>query len=131
MDLGSGDARILVVDDDPVIRRLVTGTLEVRGAGPVRTVSTLMEAGIAIAEQPFQAAIVDLSLPDGNGMEFVHLVRRGPLSLNPEMMILVCSAYAHPRTTSLLTRLGANAVLPKPPDLPTLLKFVQTLDEAA
>jgi CheY-like chemotaxis protein len=114
---------VLLVDDDAVTRRLIGGFLRARGLA-VTEVSSLATAAMAIAERAFAAAIVDLHLPDGNGMEFVHLARRGPYSKAPQMVIAVCSAYVAARTTQLLMRLGADAVFPKPPEPERLMALL-------
>ncbi len=108
---------ILIVDDDPITLKLVAGALQSRGIGDIETVSTLTEAGNAISQRRYSAAIVDLHLPDGNGMEFVHMVRRGLTSQNRDMVVIVSSAYVSPRTTGLLSRLGATEIMRKPPDI--------------
>lgn len=108
---------VLIVDDDQITQKLVSGALHARGFGDIDVVSTLTDAGNAISERLYSAAIVDLHLPDGNGMEFVHMVRRGLSSLNRNMVVIVSSAYVSPRTANLLLRLGATEVMRKPPDI--------------
>ncbi|NND48705.1 MAG: response regulator [Rhizobiales bacterium] len=116
---------VLIVDDDPVTRRLISGVFEMHQIGPITMVETLGEAGHAIVGQRFNAVIADLHLPDGNGMELVHMVRRGARSKNRDCALIVCSAYAHERTTRLILALGADAVLGKPVDPSALLELVK------
>lgn len=115
---------ILVIDDDAVTRKLVGAALLARGYA-VTQVGGLTQASEAIAAAIYDVSIVDLNMPDGNGMEFVHLVRRGLQSLNPNMTIVVCSAYAAPRPTALLQRLGANAVFEKPAPIEALCALIE------
>ena len=122
---------VLIVDDDPVTGRLISGAFEMHQIGPVTVARTLGEAGHAIVEQRFCAIIADLHLPDGNGMELIHLVRRGPRSKNRNCALIVCSAYAHERTTRLILALGADAVLGKPADPSALLELVKQGRKAA
>ncbi|MFV2092361.1 MAG: response regulator [Hyphomicrobiales bacterium] len=117
--------KILIVDDDIITRKLVGAALLGRGYR-VTQVDGLTEAGKAIATSVYDVSIVDLNMPDGNGMEFVHLVRRGLQSLNPAMTIIVCSAYAAARPAALLQRLGADAVFEKPVPLELLAKLIET-----
>lgn len=125
------DSPVLIVDDDPVTARLIAGVFEVNGIGPTTSVSTLGDAGREIAAGRFRAVITDLHLPDGNGMELVHLVRRGPRSKNRETALIVCSAYAREHTVRLIRRLGADQVLAKPPDPDALLRLVRERAMAA
>jgi len=118
---GADGVPVLIVDDDQVTSRLIGGVFEMNGIGPVVRVGTLGVAGRAIATTRYRAVVADLHLPDGNGMELVHLMRRGRRSQNRDATLIVCSAYARARTTHLLLRLGADAVLDKPADPETLL----------
>ena len=121
---------LLIVDDDELTLKLVAGALRARGFDDIDTASTLTDAGNAISTRAYAAAIVDLHLPDGNGMEFVHMARRGLSSLNRDMAVIVSSAYVSPRTSKLLLRLGATEVMRKPPDIERIVGLI-TLDKAA
>lgn len=121
---------LLIVDDDELTLKLVAGALRARGFDDIDTASTLTDAGNAISTRAYAAAIVDLHLPDGNGMEFVHMARRGLSSLNRDMAVIVSSAYVSPRTSNLLLRLGATEVMRKPPDIERIVGLI-TLDKAA
>lgn len=123
--------RVLIVDDDPVTSRLIGGFFETQGLASVSAVRTLADAGHAITTTAFRAIITDLHLPDGNGMELVHLVRRGPRSRNRDSTVIVCSAYANEGAATLLRRLGADAVLGKPADPPALMDLLCAHDEVA
>lgn len=121
--------RILVVDDDIVTRKLVGAALLARGHG-VTQVDGLTEAAKAIAASTYDVSIVDLNMPDGNGMEFVHLVRRGLQSLNPGMTIIVCSAFTAARPVALLQRLGADAIFEKPISMELLIESIEAEDSS-
>jgi two-component system KDP operon response regulator KdpE len=67
-------ARVLVVDDEPQILRALETTL--RGAGyEVETAATAEEALARAAARPPEAVILDLVLPDGNGVEVCRELR--------------------------------------------------------
>jgi two-component system KDP operon response regulator KdpE len=68
-------ARILVVDDEPQILRALETNL--RGAGyEVDTAATAAEARTAAAVRSPDAVILDLVLPDGNGVDLCRELRR-------------------------------------------------------
>lgn len=115
---------ILVVDDDEMTRRLISGALQARGVNQIEEAASLSEAGKAISAKVFGAAIVDLHLPDGNGMEFVHMVRRGLASRNHDALVIISSAFISPRTSALLTRLGATEIMRKPPDIDKIVALM-------
>lgn len=122
--------KVLIVDDDAVTRRLITGALQARGNFETVEVESLADATAALAAETFCAAILDLRLPDGNGMEFVHMVRRGLASRSRDMVIVVSSAFVSARTSRLLLRLGATEVMGKPPDISRIAALLQQSDAA-
>jgi DNA-binding response OmpR family regulator len=75
-------ARILVVDDEPVIRELVRETLAV-DAHDIRTASTGLEALEAAAESRPDIVLLDVCLTDG--MDGIEVCRR----LQPSRVILL------------------------------------------
>ena len=66
--------RVLVVDDEPQIRRAMRTSLAAHGYD-VRTVSTGEEAVIAAAEDAPELVLLDLGLPDLDGTEVIRRVR--------------------------------------------------------
>src|SRR5713226_5780811 len=66
--------RILIIEDDPQLARLIKHDLE--GAGYVADIVGLASDGLhAASTVAYDALIVDLKLPDGDGMEVVHRLR--------------------------------------------------------
>ena len=66
--------RVLVVDDEPQIRRALRTTLEAHGY-VVETVGTGDEGVVAAAGQPPELILLDLGLPDMDGTEVIRRVR--------------------------------------------------------
>lgn len=66
--------RLLLVEDDPAVRGLVTTRLEREGV-TVTAAATVAEATSALHHSEFDVAILDLTLPDGSGLELLHAVR--------------------------------------------------------
>lgn len=81
---------ILVVEDEADVQQLITFVLE-RAGYAVTCVSGRSEAEAAIFLHDFDAAVIDLCLPDGRGDQIVRLLR----SQSPETRIVVTSAFAH------------------------------------
>jgi CheY-like chemotaxis protein len=67
-------ARILVVDDSPSIRKVVSSILEARGYS-VRTVDDGDVALKALAEEPFSLILLDFTMPTMNGLQFTRAMR--------------------------------------------------------
>lgn len=66
---------ILVVEDEPSIADTLIYTLEKEGFDPTR-VATLQEAREQLDARSYAAIVLDVSLPDGNGFEFLKEIRR-------------------------------------------------------
>lgn len=65
---------VLVVDDDPDIRELIIAQLE-REAFTVRAASCIAEVHAELAEQPADVVVLDLNLPDGDGLALCRELR--------------------------------------------------------
>lgn len=103
--------RILVVDDDPVNRRLLQrmlsrlGTYRVDEAGEGR-------AGIALAAaRRYDAVLLDISMPDVNGIEVCAAIRASSCR---DSRIIACTAHASERDAEHFRDSGFDAVLVKP-----------------
>jgi DNA-binding response OmpR family regulator len=66
---------ILLVEDDPTLSALVQQNLAVQGFA-VDAAATIEEADSALAATTFDAVLLDLSLPDGDGIELLKRLRR-------------------------------------------------------
>jgi len=69
------DPSVLLVDDDPGIRRVVTRTLEPQGI-PVVPVQDITSARAALSEHEFALALLDINLPDGSGLDLCDEIHR-------------------------------------------------------
>src|SRR5579864_4338828 len=77
--------RVLVVDDDPLIRKLLERGLAAEGHA-VDAVATGEEALQRTADEEFDIAIVDLAMPGMDGLELTRRVRADGLTL-PILML--------------------------------------------
>jgi two-component system KDP operon response regulator KdpE len=100
--------RILVCDDEPQILRAVRVVLREAGFEPTLT-STVREALDAAAVRPPDAAIVDLLLPDGDGIEVCRALREWST-----MPILMLSAVGNEDRKVAALEAGADDYLVKP-----------------
>lgn len=101
--------KILVVDDEAGIRKMLSMCLEMRGHS-VKSVSCVADALAEADTRVYDAAFVDLRLGTSNGMELIPSF----LKVCPWMKITVITAYATVDTAVQAMRLGAVDYLPKP-----------------
>ena len=101
--------RILVVDDEPRITSMVTRALTRRGF-EVEQAGDIQVAAALVREQQFDLVVLDLRLPDGDGVSFLgRLVEE-----RPELRVLVLSALADVDTRVRVLSIGAADYLSKP-----------------
>jgi two-component system KDP operon response regulator KdpE len=113
--------RILVVDDEPAVRRSLRANLAARGYD-VTVVETGGEALDEVARHLPDLVILDLMLPGISGLEVADIVRS--MSAVP---ILVLSARGEERTKVEALDLGADDYLTKPFGIDELLARVRAL----
>jgi NtrC-family two-component system response regulator AlgB len=100
---------VLIVDDEPNIRRMMALHLEGRGH-QVRTVATPAEALREAAARSFDVAFVDLRLGADSGLDLLTPL----LAQAPDLKVVVITAYASVETAVEAMRRGAKDYLPKP-----------------
>jgi DNA-binding NtrC family response regulator len=112
---------ILVVDDEKTIADGLRLTLESEGYG-VRTAGSVREALGALVQGEPHAAIVDLMLPDGDGLQLTRELKRR----DPALEVLVITAYGSVRKAMEATKgAGAFHVLEKPFEPDELLVLLE------
>jgi CheY-like chemotaxis protein len=105
---------VLVVDDDPVFRRLACRMLEAGGLVVVAEVATVAAAIAAARELKPDAVLVDVGLPDGDGIKLA-----GELTALPwHPRVLLTSTDPNAASAEDIRRSGAGAFVPKE-ELPT------------
>ena len=110
-------ASVLLVEDEPLLRKQVTASLEQHDAD-VTAVGTLDEARRMIQSLPFDFALLDVNLPDGLGTDLL-----GEGVFSPSTAVVVCTAEGGVRGAVEAIKNGAEDYLLKPVD-PSVLPLV-------
>lgn len=113
---------ILVIDDEPNIRRSLT--LILQGAGYlVSSAATAAEALTCLSTGYFDLILLDIQLPDRNGMDLLPIIRRD----QPDLPVVLLTAHATLHTAMDAVRHGARDYLVKPIRPALLLERVHEL----
>ena len=114
--------RVLLVEDDELIGQGIAAGLDKHGI-TVRHVHTAAQAEIAQQEDIYQALVLDLGLPDRDGLELLNIVR----AVEPCLPVLILSARdaIEHRITGLTN--GADDYMTKPFDLRELAARLHAL----
>jgi two-component system KDP operon response regulator KdpE len=106
--VSAGESRVLVVDDEPQIVRGLRVILTNAGYA-VEEATTKKEALDAVSVRPPDAIVLDLVLPDGNGIEVCTDIRRWS-----QVPIVVLSAVGDERQKVRALDAGADDYVTKP-----------------
>jgi two-component system KDP operon response regulator KdpE len=112
--------KVLVVDDEPQIRRLLRNTLE-RADYAVSLAADAREAMRMLGIDKPDAILLDLGLPDRDGLELVPLIKAG----SDAALIIVSAREATAEKVAALD-LGADDYVTKPFDTDELLARLRT-----
>ena len=110
--------RLLVVDDDPLVRRAVVALLEEAGH-VVDSVSDGATALAAIGQRHFDLALVDFLMPEMDGAELIRQARL----VRPDQCFMIVSGYAD--SEAIADASPDTAVLKKPFEPAELLAMVE------
>lgn len=104
-------ARLLLIDDDARLTGMVGDYLRAAGF-EVSTAGNLAQAREALAHSRFELLVLDLMLPDGDGLDFCRWLRGDPRWRHQPVLML--SARGEPMDRILGLELGADDYLAKP-----------------
>jgi DNA-binding response OmpR family regulator len=129
-DVNGGDAtleqpvRILVVDDEEMIRFFLTDVLSGEGY-EVTTVSDGQEAVTLLEQEGFDLIITDMVMPGLNGIEVLRAAKR----IDPQRPVIVITGYPSVETVRRLVKLGADDYVTKPFNVEVIIVTVAKLLE--
>jgi len=116
-------ARILIVDDEAVIRRMLSTALELAGH-EVFEASDGEEALARHREGPPDLVITDIVMPEKDGLEVIMALRRE----TPRLKVIAMSGggrFGMTEALQMAEPLGAIATVRKPFDLDAMLEVVR------
>jgi two-component system, sensor histidine kinase RpfC len=119
-DLQRSGLRILIADDDELIRHLLVRTLE-RAGHSAHGVADGGEALAALQRDVYDLAILDLRMPGTNAIEITKICRD---AVRGSLPVLVLTADASTEVKARCLAAGAAGVLNKPVEAPELLREI-------
>src|SRR6266487_4667579 len=115
-----GGNRILIIDDDPSLRRVLADILKLRGFEPL--VAGNGSEGLALlGEAPVNLVLIDLGLPDISGIDLLKRVKAD----HPVTEVIILTGNATLDSAIEATNRGAFSYLLKPYDIDQLLLNIQ------
>jgi DNA-binding NtrC family response regulator len=119
-NLAESLGRVLVIDDEAEIRESLETLLQLEGYA-VSTAATGREGLTLLGERTFDIVLLDLALPDKNGMDVLAEIHM----LNPLQPVIMITAYGTVENAVRAMQSGANNFIQKPWDNEKLLADVR------
>jgi len=111
---------VLIIDDESEIRESLQTLLEMEGY-EVETAVDGQDGLLHLGERPFDLVLLDLALPDRNGMEVLQEIR----ARDPLLSVVMITAYGTVENAVLAMQAGASNFIQKPWDNEKLLADVR------
>ena len=116
-----GQGCVLIIDDEAEIRESLQTLLEIEGY-EVETAATGEQGLFKLGDRSFDLLLLDLALPDRNGIELLPEIR----ALDPQISVIMITAYGTVEDAVHAMQSGAANFLQKPWDNEKLLADVRT-----
>src|ERR1035437_8043864 len=113
---------ILVIDDEAEIRESLEQLLKLEGY-KVDTAPTGEEGLKRIEEGIFDLVLLDINLPDRNGLDMLQIIKRE----SPEVGVIMITAYASTEMAFQASKQGAESYITKPWDNTKLLLEIRNV----
>ena len=107
---------VLVVEDEEMIRMMAADMLDALGASVVEAATAAEAMDAARSDDRFDAAMIDLSLPDGLGDELTLNLR----ALRPALPVIIATGHDEGMISEQVRGLERLVLLPKPYELAEL-----------
>lgn len=120
--------KILIVEDHPDIRQVLTLTLRHQGYEVVEANTGCSAVALTLSEKP-DLVLVDLSLPDVNGLDIARTIKRNPETA--EIPLVALSGYSERNVAGKALEAGMSEYLLKPTDTEQIVKVIEKLTPAA
>jgi DNA-binding NtrC family response regulator len=114
------EIKVLLVDDEPHFVKLLAERLEGRGCN-VETAGGGPEAIDKVKGEPFDAIILDLLMPDMDGLETLKQLKE----INPDLQVILLTGHGTIDKGVEAMKLGAMDFVEKPADFKELLEKIK------
>ncbi len=115
----------LIVDDSSAVRAFVRASLEDTDFAKVEEAATGFEALRLLASNTFDVVIVDINMPDINGLELLTFMKKSPRQQGARKILISTQVDGQDARRGM--ELGADAFLEKPFEVDELRELIRGL----
>lgn len=112
--------RVLIVDDESTLRTALFRVLDRQGFSVITANCKREAEQLAASDQPLDLALVDLRLPDGDGIELMQRLR----ATHPAIQVIILTGHGSIELAVRATQHGAFHFVTKPFNMDELLSVV-------
>jgi len=112
--------KVLLIDDEEEFLSTLSERMELRGMN-VNTASNARNAVEALDSGDFDAIVLDLQMPDMNGIEMLKVIRKN----HPDMQVILLTGQATLEAGIEAMKLGAMDFMEKPADINALTERIK------
>ena len=121
--------RVLIIDDSSATRAYVRAALEEMAEMQVTEAASGFDALRILPRERFDLLLVDINMPNINGLELISFIRRS--ETHRDTPLLIISTEASQRDRARAIALGANGYLAKPFTAEALEEAVKSVQKKA
>ncbi len=111
--------RVLILDDESTLRTALFRLLDRKGFNVITSQKIEEAKSYCQTDKSFDLAILDMNLPDGNGLEFMSYLKQ----INPAVEVIILTGFGSIDTAIEATQKGAYHFLTKPFSLEELVSL--------
>jgi len=125
-DMPKGTEKILFIDDDEMLANLGTMMLSEMGYQVTMMTDSTEALKLFVANPDhFDLVITDQTMPQLTGKELIPKLKQ----IRPDIQTIICTGYSSKVDEAEAQKLGADAFMMKPLDLPVLLQTIRKVLE--
>jgi DNA-binding NtrC family response regulator len=114
------EEKVLLVDDEKDFLDALGERMANRGMN-VSTTTSAKEAVKKVAEESYDAIVLDLQMPEMDGIEALKAIKK----INPDMQVILLTGHATVEKGIEAMKLGAMDLIEKPADIETIAEKIK------
>jgi CheY-like chemotaxis protein len=121
--------KVLVVDDNAHMRKLVTTILQAFGVSQIFEAESGERAWAALRESNPDICVLDWVMEGMSGLDLVQKIRSDPQTPNPFVPVIMLTGHTHIDRVRQARDAGVNEFIAKPVSVKTMMQRLQTVIE--